>query len=359
LLDDEGIREVNVFSTAGLANIMREAAINLNKASQYEGVNDLYKLLLPIYEKHRNYKELSSCHKELHEIFDSIIESSSHQRFFGSYYRVAFFGSKFEELDGKEYIYKEPGLTKLGEITNRLKAFYETRMGQETPVKIVGNSNTVAKDLTDLDTNCYIQITFVDPYLENWELRERVNYYDRCHNLQNFVFSSPFTKSGKSQTDDVSEQWKRKTILTIGSYFPYMTRRVEVKSKIIEELTPLKNSMETLRQRTSYLSAEIINPQLDTKILQPLLHGAVNAVIHQGPIGIAAAFLNKDKKLDIKYSEEEINQLKREMREFLDVCKEALDKNDEMTSGKEKDLHNQFDQSYKELKIELEKYLTD
>lgn len=41
-------------------------------------------------------------------------------RFLGSYYRVAFFGNLFEELSGQEFIYKEPKLTRLGEISDRL-----------------------------------------------------------------------------------------------------------------------------------------------------------------------------------------------------------------------------------------------
>ena len=39
----------------------------------------------------------------------------------GSYYRVGLYGSSFLELDGKEYIYKEPKITKLSEIKERLK----------------------------------------------------------------------------------------------------------------------------------------------------------------------------------------------------------------------------------------------
>lgn len=40
---------------------------------------------------------------------------------FGSYFRVGFYGSKFGDLDGEEFIYKEPPLTKLHEIAHRLE----------------------------------------------------------------------------------------------------------------------------------------------------------------------------------------------------------------------------------------------
>lgn len=44
-----------------------------------------------------------------------------HKRMFGTYFRVAFFGSKFGDLDEREFIYKEPGITHLPEISHRLE----------------------------------------------------------------------------------------------------------------------------------------------------------------------------------------------------------------------------------------------
>ena len=40
---------------------------------------------------------------------------------FGTYYRVGFYGGWFAELDGQEFIYKEPAITKLAEISHRLE----------------------------------------------------------------------------------------------------------------------------------------------------------------------------------------------------------------------------------------------
>ena len=39
----------------------------------------------------------------------------------GTYFRVGFYGPKFGDLDGEEYIYKEPAITKLPEISHRLQ----------------------------------------------------------------------------------------------------------------------------------------------------------------------------------------------------------------------------------------------
>jgi hypothetical protein len=38
-----------------------------------------------------------------------------------SYYRIAFYGVKIEDLNGNEFIYKEKSGTTLGNITQRIK----------------------------------------------------------------------------------------------------------------------------------------------------------------------------------------------------------------------------------------------
>ena len=46
------------------------------------------------------------------------------KRVFGTYFRVGFYGSKFGDLDSEEFIYKEPYLTKLPEISHRLEVSF-------------------------------------------------------------------------------------------------------------------------------------------------------------------------------------------------------------------------------------------
>ena len=40
---------------------------------------------------------------------------------FGTYFRVGFYGSRFGDLDEQEFVYKEPAITKLAEISHRLE----------------------------------------------------------------------------------------------------------------------------------------------------------------------------------------------------------------------------------------------
>ena len=62
------------------------------------------------------------CISKLYDAFTRI-EQQHGKRMFGTYFRVGFYGPKFGDLDGEEFIYKEPTLTKLPEISHRLEVF--------------------------------------------------------------------------------------------------------------------------------------------------------------------------------------------------------------------------------------------
>lgn len=81
----------------------------------------------------------------LHEAYTKIVEvMRSGKRLLGKYFRVAFFGqSFFEEEDSKQYIYKEPKITGLTEICERLLKLYTEKFGPGN-VKLVMDSNKVS-----------------------------------------------------------------------------------------------------------------------------------------------------------------------------------------------------------------------
>lgn len=105
----------------------------------------------------------------------------SGKRVFGTYFRVGFYGARFGDLNGEEFVYKEPTLTKLPEIFSRIENFYADRFGVENIV-IIKDSNPV--DMNKLDTDkSYVQITYVEPYFENHELRHRSTIFRKNFNI--------------------------------------------------------------------------------------------------------------------------------------------------------------------------------
>lgn len=83
-------------------------------------MNNVYKILIPISEANRDHKKLANIYGKLNEAFLKIDQQAG-KRVFGTYFRVGFYGVKFGDLEGEEFVYKEPTLTKLPEISHRLE----------------------------------------------------------------------------------------------------------------------------------------------------------------------------------------------------------------------------------------------
>lgn len=144
--DEEGVCTGQYFSISGLVGLLESAAALFQKAHCGEIVNEVFKILIPIHEAHREYAKLQQIHKQISEAFGKIVETAG-KRFFGSYFRVGFYGANFKDLDGEEFVYKEPVFTKLGDISNRLEAFYSDRFGAENVVIIKDSRVPEKKDL--------------------------------------------------------------------------------------------------------------------------------------------------------------------------------------------------------------------
>ena len=183
------------FTESGLVGLVEQAAVFLMHAQQYEVANQLYKILIPIYEAHKDMKKLSQVHSKLHDCFNKILLNNQ-RRLFGTYFRVGFYGERFAELNGKEFVYKQPGITKLVEIANRLESFYARKFSgsvaaagsndvetSSSIVHIMKDSNNVDKSSLDLVNKAYIQITYVEPYFDRWEMQKCDTFFERNYSL--------------------------------------------------------------------------------------------------------------------------------------------------------------------------------
>ncbi|RXM99129.1 Dedicator of cytokinesis protein 9 [Acipenser ruthenus] len=143
MMEDVGMQDVH-FNEDVLMELLEQCADGLWKAERYELIADIYKLIIPIYEKRRDFEKLAHLYDTLHRAYSKVTEViHTGKRLLGTYFRVAFFGQGFfEDEDGKEYIYKEPKFTPLSEISQRLLKLYSDKFGQEN-VKIIQDSGKV------------------------------------------------------------------------------------------------------------------------------------------------------------------------------------------------------------------------
>ncbi len=108
----------------------------LDKAELYEQCNATYQQLITYYAAHKQWPQLTASYEHLHEITAKLVVAERDQsRMLGTYYRVGFYGRKFgPKIDGREFVYKMPRITRLMEITSNLKTLYSNQFG--LPVKV-------------------------------------------------------------------------------------------------------------------------------------------------------------------------------------------------------------------------------
>ncbi|EPY83702.1 hypothetical protein CB1_000538021 [Camelus ferus] len=318
------------------------------QAGMYEAVNEVYKVLIPIHEANRDAKKLSTIHGKLQEAFSKIVHQDG-KRMFGTYFRVGFYGTKFGDLDEQEFVYKEPAITKLAEISHRLEGFYGERFGEDV-VEVIKDSNPV--DKCKLDPNkAYIQITYVEPYFDTYEMKDRITYFDKNYNLRRFMYCTPFTLDGRAH-GELHEQFKRKTILTTSHAFPYIKTRVNVTHKEEIILTPIEVAIEDMQKKTQELAFATHQDPADPKMLQMVLQGSVGTTVNQGPLEVAQVFLSdipSDPKLFRHH-----NKLRLCFKDFTKRCEDALRKNKSLIGPDQKEYQRELERNYHRLKEALQ-----
>uniref|UniRef100_A0A8C2N2W1 Dedicator of cytokinesis 6 n=1 Tax=Cricetulus griseus TaxID=10029 RepID=A0A8C2N2W1_CRIGR len=347
--DEEGFCSGKNFTELGLVGLLEQAAAYFTMGGLYEAVNEVYKNLIPILEAHRDYKKLAAVHGKLQEAFTKIM----HQRVFGTYFRVGFYGARFGDLDEQEFVYKEPSITKLAEISHRLEEFYTERFGDDV-VEIIKDSNPVDKSKLD-PQKAYIQITYVEPHFDTYELKDRVTYFDRNYGLRAFLFCTPFTPDGRAHGGLV-EQHKRKTLLSTEHAFPYIKTRIRVCHREETVLTPVEVAIEDMQKKTRELAFATEQDPPDAKMLQMVLQGSVGPTVNQGPLEVAQVFLAEipeDPKLFRHH-----NKLRLCFKDFCKKCEDALRKNKALIGPDQKEYHRELERHYSRLREALQPLLT-
>ncbi|XP_048720024.1 dedicator of cytokinesis protein 11 isoform X2 [Caretta caretta] len=347
--EDAGMMDVH-YSEEVLVELLEQCIDGLWKAERYETISEVSRLIIPIYEKRREFEKLTQLYRTLHGAYTKILEvMHTRKRLLGTFFRVAFYGQTFfEEEDGKEYIYKEPKLTGLSEINLRLLKLYGEKFGAEN-VKIIQDSNKV--NVKDLDPKyAHIQVTYVKPYFEDKDLSERKTEFERNHNICRFVFESPYTLSGKKH-GSVEEQCKRRTILTTSNSFPYVKKRIPVNNEQQVNLKPIDVATDEIKDKTAELQKLCSSNEVDMIQLQLKLQGCVSVQVNAGPLAYARAFLNDNQSG--KYPTKKVNELKEMFRKFIQACGLALELNEQLIKEDQVEYHEGLKSNFRDMVKEL------
>eukprot|EP00118_Oscarella_pearsei_P025448 m.308201 g.308201 ORF g.308201 m.308201 type:complete len:2149 (+) comp43549_c0_seq1:30-6476(+) len=344
--DEDGICTGKLFSESGLVGLLHQAAVLFELGGIYEAAIRLYGILAPIYESNRAFKELVRIHGKMQHLYSDLIKKES-KRVLGSFFRIAFYGSALDDVDGMEFIYREQSLTQLSEMAFRLQKLYSTRYPQRE-VEIIKDSGKV--DRSSLNAKkIYIQVTYVSPYFEQYEEKDRVTVFEKNFNIKRFVYSTPFTESGKAH-GDIRSQCKRKTVLTTANTFPYVKTRVHVIEREEFVLSPAEVAIEDMTARTRDLRLATALDPPNPKLLQVQLQGAISPTVNQGPFEIANVFLSDKAVVEKSIL---LQKLRSCFREFTLRCGQALDKNKQLISDDQREYQREMERNYLTFKERL------
>jgi len=335
-----------VFSEKGFIQVLMSAINSLKQGQLYESCIDIYEFLLEIYQCHRDYQNLGACFKDLKQICATIASSNKTQsRLFSNYYRVGFHGIKWKELNGVEFIYKEADVTRLSDLTERLKKQFGDKYGSSN-LKLLPNTAIINQEISE---DIYgLQLVYVEPYFDQQELDKRLTPWERKTHLSRFIYSTPYTVSGKRDAGP-EQQCLRKTILTVETSFPNVRKRLRVIQKEEIDLTPIENAVEQINSRTQALRNELDTSPPNPKTLQINLQGAVLAQVNSGPAALARMFLSS--KSD--HPPEHVSRLEDACRDFVKTCGFAIVLNGKVIGPDQLDFQKECENGFAEIKREI------
>lgn len=283
------ICQSRTFTEDGFVMLLAQAVAKLKDQMLFESCVEVYRLLLPIYQFRRNYLRQSDCYEDLHKLcMASVEQMQTNNRIFAQYYRVAFFGGgeKLQELDGQQFIYKENGAVRLDGITERLSEQFSVKIAREN-IHFVSNVNFERSSMQV--GHLYIQLINVEPYFTAEELENKPTLFQQHFNASSFIYETPFFKG--TNKDKLSEQWKKKTILTVDGSFPCMKKRLAIKDVKVIDLTPIETATEVIAKKAQDLHAELTKTPVNSKTLQRELQGTLLLQVNAGPAAVATEFL--------------------------------------------------------------------
>eukprot|EP01129_Flabellula_baltica_P011032 TRINITY_DN4748_c0_g1_i2.p1 TRINITY_DN4748_c0_g1~~TRINITY_DN4748_c0_g1_i2.p1 ORF type:complete len:1783 (+),score=324.29 TRINITY_DN4748_c0_g1_i2:765-5351(+) len=345
--DDENIDGYLLQAFESTLNSAAERIINFGL---YEVALDMYVMLLNVYKKQKKYEKIVNTHKKVIDLANSSVEAiEKNTRLFDNYYRVAFHGPRFEELDDTEYIYKEHPTLRLADFCDKLKDYYTKKLCTEV-INLPGNATA-----ENLDPNKhYMQIVSVEPVPNKRSSNKQVSVVDKNFAIRRFSREMPYSPDGSGFSEDVDKQWKIKHIYETENYFPFISRRSRVISVDDEIVGPLDCSIDLINERTYVLEKELRLTPPNPKTLQIVLQGSVMLQVNAGPLAITRYFLSNEKRAE--FPAEKIEELESSLNEFARKLLFCLKLNKTVVDSSTVAHHDAMVEAYGEFCNEVNQY---
>lgn len=273
--EEEGICQSSLFTRTGMFSQLKTSVKHLKQDSLFESCIAVQRLIVEVLKENRNYADMQTVFTDLHSLSKNIQTSNeSNSRLFSNYYLVRFYGTAFQELNGAQFIYKERQMTRLAELSSRLVEQFQGKFGECKT--LAASDMEKAKGLDPAVP--HIMTLTIKPYFSSDELDsgDRNSPFERQFNINRFIYETPLTTiPGKKYSEEISEQAKKKTILSVGQCYPFVLKRLRVVKEVAEVLSPIQTSTEIIEERCRATQQEISAIPPNPKTLQIVLQGSV------------------------------------------------------------------------------------
>jgi len=329
-----------LFSEKGLLEMLPHAVKYFKEGRRFELVGQVYKLMIPFYERDRDYEDLAEACEDMRICYQEVVkaneqEKSGHNRQLGLYYRVGFFGSLFGHLNGHEYIYKEAAMERIAAFVARLRDTHVARFGASKVTIIQDAALPAPLETLKACGTAHIQVISVEPHYAKYKAMGRVGSFELNHLVDEFLLETPFTKSGKAR-GDVKAQCMRHLIMKVetGTSFPYVKKRLRIVQQETHEMEPIDVALDAMTKKCDSLERVVSakskegdkeGAHPDMKGLQLQLQGIVSIQVNSGPMEYASVFLSTQTR--DQFAAKKVKELQEQFARMLSLVDMGLKRN--------------------------------
>ncbi|XP_063345495.1 dedicator of cytokinesis protein 5 isoform X2 [Pelmatolapia mariae] len=336
--------------------LFQEIICYLDKGKMWEKAIELGKQLAKMHESHMfDFMELSQLLKKQAEFYEKIMHAMRPQP---EYFAVGYYGLGFPSfLRNKMFIYRGKEYEWLEDFSLKLLSRF--------PNAVRMTSTAPPEENISNSPGQYIQCFTVKPVLtlpkqfKDKGVPEQILNYYRTNEVDQFQYSRPFRKGEKDPDNEFATMWIERTTYITAYRFPGILKWFEVKSVSMEEISPLKNAVETMEKTNEKLSNLVQQQACDRSLsvnpLSMMLNGIVDPAVMGGFSNYEKAFFTNAYIQAHPEDRQRIEELKRLIALQIPLLADGIRVHEEKTTEQLKPLHNRLVTCFQDLREKVEK----
>ncbi|KAL6458640.1 hypothetical protein MHYP_G00321120 [Metynnis hypsauchen] len=336
--------------------LFQEIICYLDKGKMWEKAIEMSKQLAKMHENQMfDFLELSQLLKQQAQFYENIMHAMRPQP---EYFAVGYYGQGFPSfLRNKVFIYRGKEYEWLEDFSLKLLSQF--------PSAVRMTSTAPPGDTICSSPGQNIQCFTVKPVLglplqfKDKGVPEQILNYYRTNEVDQFQYSRPFRKGEKDPGNEFATMWIERTTFITQYHFPGILKWFEVKYTSVDEISPLKNAIETMELANEKLSNLVQHHACDRSLpvhpLSMMLNGIVDPAVMGGFANYEKAFFTEAYMQQHPDDLERIEVLKHLIALQIPLLDEGIRIHGEKSTEQLKPLHNRLVMCFQELREKVER----